>query len=163
MYKTKNTLVAAALVTLGRVKMGVARDNGSVVWELDSGEANGEQDVAVAFNKKDYNREPLAAMVRVANARDWLLHNVVYGNYEIAADSDSFITRSLVIASCLIADRYYLRAFRDGEFFFAPGARVYSEKFNERPDGDAILDWQRRYLAELAVMIHEAKGLRNGA
>jgi hypothetical protein len=156
-YQTKNTAAAAALVTFGIHVTRKHRENGSIVWELEDGACPCEQDVGRAFQSKGYSREPLAAMIKAANAREWLLGNVVHGQYEMEAEPDSFVTASLTVASCLVAENYYLRAFRSRQFYFAPDAHVIADKFKKSADGDDNLDWQRRYLNDLSDLLHQAR------
>ena len=156
-YETKNTAVAAALVTLGRNVTAMSYDNGSVVWVLDKGDAGGEIDVARAFQVRNYANEPLASMVRAANAREWLLDNVVHGQYEMEAEPDSYVTQSFTVAICLVSENHYLRAFRGREFYFAPGAKALADRFNGMPYGDDKLDWQRRFLGQFCGMLNKAR------
>jgi len=164
-YVTRNTAVAAALVTLGRHVIRAKReidDRGyeqfeSVVWELDNGSVACEADVNRAFQTRDYRTEPLACIIKAANAREWLLGNVVHGNYEIAAEPDSYVTGDLIMASCLVAENFYLRAFYGRRFYFAPGARSMADKFRNAPEGADKLDWQRRFLLELSQMLRRAR------
>jgi hypothetical protein len=157
-YETKNTAVAAALVTLGRHVTGMSQHNGSVLWELDSGEIDGEPDgVARAFQTRNYSREPLASIVRAANAREWLLDNVVHGQYEMEAEPDSFITQSISLAIILVAENHYLRAFRGRDFYFAPGAKLLAGKLNGVSKDCDTLDYQRRFLGEFCGLLNRAR------
>ncbi len=161
-YCTRNTLVAAALVTLGRKVTGKQRENGAVVWHLDSGSACGEPDAAVAFTTRAYAREPLASMAKVASAREWLLDDVIHGRFETDADPDSYSTTSLAEASLLVANNFHLRAFWDGRFYFAPCAREYAESLARAEEG-TLIAWQKNYLLQLKQLVAQAKAELYGA
>jgi hypothetical protein len=155
-YQTTNTIVAAALVTLGRKVIKLGRYDGGVQWSMDCGDVDGK-DVGLVFYKKGYVGEPVASMVKVANAREWLLDNVVHGFYEVAAEPDSFITENLDTASCLVADGYFVRAYRARKFYFAPEAQAFVAAFKQLPCGDTALDWQRRFLVQITALTRKAK------
>lgn len=160
-YQTKSTLVAAALRTMGRKELGHSRDNGSVVFDFDDGIVPPGIECDTAFRDRTYIYQPLCYIINVANARQWIIDNVIHperGQYETApAEDDCFVTQSLAMASCLIAGNHYLRAFSGREFYFAPGAKTVLEAFRAQPTGDSALDWQRRYLAELGALLRRVK------
>lgn len=160
-YQTKNTLIAAALVTIGRQLEGNCRDNGSIIWTFDDGVVPPGIEAAAAFRDRTYCHKPFCHIIKVANARQWIIDNVIHperGQYETApVEQDCFVTQSLAMASCLVAEDFYLRAFSGREFYFAPGAKVMLDKFRVQPISDSSLDWQRRYLAELGSLLRQVK------
>ena len=162
-YQTKNTLIAAALVTLGRQRQGESRDNGSVIWTFNDGVVPPGIEADFAFRDRTYCYKPLCHIIKVANARQWIIDNVIHperGQYETEpVEQDCFATQSLAMATCLVAEDHYLRAFSGREFYFAPGAKVMVERFRSQPTGDSPLDWQRRYLAELGILLRRVKAL----
>lgn len=160
-YQTKNTLIAAALVTIGRKVLRSSRDNGSVVWSFSDGIVPPGIEADAAFKDHSYKHEPLCFIFKVASAREWIINNVIHpdrGCYETEpVEQDCFVTQNLAMASCLIAEDFYLRAFSGREFYFAPGARNIVEKFKTPPTSDSPLDWQRRYLDELGILLRKVK------
>jgi hypothetical protein len=160
-YQTKNTLVAAALVTIGKHEEGYNRDNGSVVWTFSDGIVPPAINIDIAWRDRTYSLKPLYHIIKVANARQWIIDNVIHperGQYDTEPmEQDCFITQSLAMACCLIAQDHYLRAFNGREFFFAPGAKSLLDKFRSQPISDDPLDWQRRYLSELSSLLRKVK------
>jgi hypothetical protein len=152
-YLTKNTAVAATLVTFGRRVLKTSCDNGCLVWELDSGDVEGEPDVGRAFLQHGYKREPVATMIRLANAREWLLKNVIHSDYETEAQPDAFVTSDMTLAACLVAQNFFLLAFRGRQFYFPSEAREIADRLRR----DRDLDRQRQFLYQFSTLVHKAR------
>src|SRR5215467_14069545 len=165
MFETKNTKLAAALLTIGfELDGGTAFNGEQVVLRIRDGQAFGYEPNELQGLWHDHNwqthnqHHPFHSIVRVAEARDWLLNRVIYhynGKHE-EPTGPTFATDHLGLAACIVADDFHLLFFDGRNFYFSPDARKLERRYWESDDGD-IIHWQVDYLKQLKRLLERIR------
>jgi hypothetical protein len=161
MYDTSNTRLAAALKTLG-FKL--------VYWDQDTDKQtvfHYEDDVLFGKTAGQYNHiwrekewhdfnthHPFRHIVKAAEARDWIINRVIHDEYQDTGgeSEDSYYVYDINIATCIIADGYYLLRFTERRFYFVSGAEAI-HKMYATPEHGTPLWWQCGYLKHLRMLM----------
>ena len=160
MYDTTNTRLAAALKTLGFTLVSWDVGDGQTIFHFEDNVKFGKN--ADGYNKiwrdgqwHEYNQShPFAHIVKVAEARDWIINKVIHGEYQEVGGEDkpSYFVYDISIAACIIAHGYYLLRFTTRRFYFIEEVQQIHKKFLA-PERDSALWWQRSYLQRLRTLM----------
>jgi hypothetical protein len=168
MYNTTNTRLAAALRTLGfTYQQPSTYVEDRMVYHLDEGPnrgkaANEYERLWRDSNWHKYNSShPFSQIVRVAEARDWIVGRVIHDVYQATGgeSGDCYATRDFNLAACIVAEGFYLLRFVDRRFYFIEDARGIAQLFGHT-NKETALYWQCRYLHELSNLLHQLPGRR---
>ncbi len=164
MWSTTNTRLAAALLVLKHQLQECAEfshKDGTTTIHFD-GESIVMSVYDRAWRERKHPVDGFNSMRKVAEAYDWLVNRVIYGQYEGVTDLPlrSFKTSSPQLASCLVALDYFLLKFdRDGyRFYFVEGAVGASNEFAGEVDCPA--KWMRKYLERFEMLKKQIKQSR---
>jgi hypothetical protein len=103
----------------------------------------------------EYNTtHPFHYMVKVAEARDWIINRVIHDSYQNdgCEKPDNYFVYDISIAACIIADGYYLLRFNDRRFYFVNEAGAVHRRF-AAPEPQSSIWWQCHYLKQLKVLM----------
>jgi hypothetical protein len=163
MFETKNTKLTAALLTLGFELDNRTVFNGEeVVLRVKPGMVMGYEppDFDRLWRDQNWQRRnpqhPFIHIVKIAEAREWLLNRVVY---RYNSDSgpptcETFRTDKLALAACIVADGFYLLFFESETFYFPKDAETIAKRFSHPDD---VIEVQLHYLAELKSLLQKIR------
>jgi hypothetical protein len=158
-YDTSNTRLAAALKALGFTL--VTYDAGdqtnfkfedSVLYGKRAGDYN------MLWREKEWHEfnpnHPFCHIVKAAEARDWIINRVIHDNYQDVGgeNQETYFVYDINIATCIIADGYYLLRHDNRRFYFIGTAEKIHRAF-AAPVQNTPLWWQCNYLKQLRLLM----------
>lgn len=160
LYDTSNTRLAAALKTLGftLVSYDDAREQTKFAFENDALHGKTASQYNSLWRDSEWHKfnpsHPFHHIVKAAEARDWIINRVIHDNYqsEGGEDEKTYFVYDINVATCIIADGYYLLRHVDRRFYFVAKAGAIHREY-AAPIHGSPLWWQCNYLKQLRLLM----------
>lgn len=161
-FETSNTRLGAALKALGFtfLKWDDASKEKQTMFRFEDGVCFGKtpNQYNHLWREKEWHdfnpSHPFHHIVRAAEARDWIINRVIHDTYQDTGGEDkgNYFVYDINIASCIIADGFYLLRFVERRFYFVSTAQAIHKAYAAPIEGTPLW-WHCNYLKQLRLLM----------